>query len=232
MSVAGLGGGRAGAPIALLLAVAAAAAAASNALLFDPIPLGGISLASLGSLLAAYLVVALLIERAVELILAAHYGPEEAAARADLDEESARHRTRMSVLARDLELLVSPQDRAGLLDGHTRDAIARSREGLAARAAEAERRLSLIRQRKSRSAAIWAVLLGLGISLAGLNLLGSALGGGTLSLPEPQAAAFRLADFLASGVVLAGGALGMHGALGLLLKRAPDPEAPGRSRPS
>ncbi|MCA8879760.1 MAG: hypothetical protein KDA73_07335 [Rhodobacteraceae bacterium] len=196
-------------------AIAFAARADFIALDFD-----GVSLGAVGTLLAVFVFVSLLIERAVEMILGFRYGAEEIAILTPLRQAATRNRTQAEMLARDLDLLVSPQDRMTLIDDTLQADVVAARRSLSAMAGDTRVRLEDVRRQKKRVAAVCSCILGVGVSLSGFQLLHGLFASETAweALPRLQCEIFYAVDTVVTAVVLAGGADGIHQILRATLK--------------
>ena len=179
---------------------------------FVALSLAEVSLTQLGQLLATAAFVALLIERAVELILNWRFGPAEIAIVAPLKQAADRNHAQMKMLARDMDLLVSPQDRMTLVDDGLRHSVLNARELLPAQAADTRGRLEDLSLLKKGWATVSAMTLGIGLSLSGFQLLHGALAPQVdlSTLPPLQANVFSFVDICLTSIVLAGGADGIH----------------------
>lgn len=179
---------------------------------FLALDLVDVSLPQLGQLLAASLFVALLIERAVELILNWRFGADEIAIIAPLKQAVDRNSAEMKMLARDMDLLVSPQDRITLIDDGLRHSAQCARESLPAQAAETRRKLEDLSLEKKGWATLSSLALGVGLSLSGFQLLHGAFAAqiNLSQLPALQMHVFSFVDICLTSIVLAGGADGIH----------------------
>ncbi len=179
---------------------------------FVSLNLVDVSLVQLGELLATTLFIALLIERAVELILNWRFGAAEIAIVAPLKQAADRNHAQMKMLARDMDMLVSPQDRMTLVDDGLRHSVLNARELLPAQAAETRGKLEDLSLLKKSWATVSALALGIGLSLSGFQLLHGAFADqiAVSGLPPLQTHVFSFVDICLTSIVLAGGADGIH----------------------
>ena len=186
---------------------------------FVPIDLVDISLRQFGELLASYLFLALMIERAVELILNWRFGAETIAALAPLKQGLARNATEMQMLARDLELFSNPKDRGIIVDDEAARVASEARRTLPAQAARTRERLDRLSQNKRRWATWCSVGLSTGLALSGFQMLHGAfhVQGNLTALPAMQMQVFSFLDICLTAIVLAGGAGGIHTIISRLL---------------
>ncbi len=205
-----------------ILAVVAAAALVffAGRMDFAALDLADVSLRRLGELLATYLFLALLVERAVELILSWRFGAEEIAILTPLRQAAARNHAEMQMLARDMDMLVNPQDRMVMAEGNALRSASEARVSLPAQAAATRERLDGLSVHRRRWATWCSMGLSAALALAGFQMLHGAFAAqiDLSDLPEVQMQVFAFIDVGLTTVVLAGGAAGIHGLISRLLE--------------
>ncbi|WP_324754099.1 hypothetical protein [Roseovarius sp. Pro17] len=198
-------------PIAAAL-VALAAVFTAGRLDFAALELHDVSMAQLGELLASFLFLALLIERAVELILNWRFGADEIAILAPFKQAAEHNAFEAKMLERDMDLLVSPQDRMAMVDGGLMRNASVARETLPAQAAATRLKLEELSVLKNGWATWSCMALATGLSLSGFQLLhgGFAAQIGLSDLPTLQMNVLSFVDIFLTAVALAGAAGGIH----------------------
>jgi len=192
--------------------VALAAVFTAGRLDFAALDLNEVSMAQLGELLASFVFLALLIERAVELILNWRFGADEIAILTPLKQAADHNALEARMLARDMDLLISPQDRMAMVDGGLMRSASAARETLPAQAAATRLKLEHLSVIKKSWATWSSMALSTGLSLSGFQLLHGAFAVqiGLSNLPPLQLSVFSFVDIFLTAVVLAGGAGGIH----------------------
>lgn len=186
---------------ALFFGVGPTAAPAALATEFDA--------AAFGAVLAAFAALALLIERAVEVLLLPFFRPAELAVAAPVAEADARllalDETEQTALAR----RTSSSERLEVFESNVGVAFvaaaAARAEARAVHASQAQR----LRAAKAQWASLALVVLSAAVSLVGFRLLaqlGDAMGMQITSFQDN----FRQVDLVVTALCLAGGAHGLH----------------------
>ena len=185
----------------------------------------GFDASAFGAVLAGFIALALVIERAVEVLLLPFFRPAELALAAPMAAADARvtalEHSEQTALAR----RVTSAERLDVFGGEVGTAFvaaAATRADMRADHAAAAQRL---RATKAQWASLALVVLSAGVSLVGFGLLaqlGVAMG---MNAPDPQGS-FRRVDLVVTTLCLAGGAHGLHdivGRLGVLTSPATAP---------
>ena len=183
---------------------------------FAAINFRDVPLRRLGELLASFVFLALLIERAVELILNWRFGAAEIEILTPLKQLAVRREAQMQLLSRDMELLINPNDRMSLVDDGMTDAS----QALLSQAAGTRERLDELTLHK-REWAFWcAMLLAMALAFSGFQMLHGAFDYqvGLSELLPIQIQLFSFIDILLTAVVLAAGAEGIHRVISRLLE--------------
>lgn len=177
---------------------------------FVEVPLHEESLSDLGTHLATAVFAALVIERAVEVIVSNRYSNPKS------DALAAVRRARAEVAARKAAMKAAQEANAPLADYEK--ALAEAGDTLALAQRESAAPLEAVRRAKSHSAALLAVGFGLAAACVGMRIFGPFLLDGEGELIAAfqgdehalQLAWFRFTDIVLSAVILAGGADGIH----------------------
>ena len=201
--------------IALFLLSIAAAALGFRELQFD-----STSFAQIGTLVATLALVAIVIERAVEVYVAKRYDPEKVRVRRPLTRAEIKLAMVEKALAEERELRhgssrpATPEDKQ-----YMQELVQNVHEAHAALDAADEQTwlpLSKVRTNKIRAASFLSLAFGALASFSGIRVLGQFVpmeNGqlvGALAESTLQLDAFRVTDALLTALVLAGGADGIH----------------------
>jgi hypothetical protein len=196
--------------VAFLFLVAAALAALSGQAGFPPAPVGEAGARTIGSLVLVFLILAVLVERAVELVLSALYGRRAAEILAPVRRAANTRQAVSEFMRRDLEILPTPQDRLALISDEYRSAAQEGRRELSEAIVAAMRQLDALHLRKQRTALCLALALGFALSLAGFQILATLVGAPAGGAAGAQAVLLRAVDLALSTAALAGAAEGLH----------------------
>ena len=187
---------------------------------FKELQFDSTSFAQIGALLLTLALVAVVIERAVEVYVAKRYDPEKAIARRPLKRAEVRLAKAEQALAVERERRQgssrpSTEDDEGYMK-ELLDTAQEAQNALDAADEQTWQPLSKVRARKIKAASLLALVFGALASFSGVRVLGQFVpmenGNivGTLSESVWQLHAFRVTDMLLTALVLAGGADGIH----------------------
>lgn len=177
---------------------------------FVEVLLDGQRLTDIGTLLATAIFAALVIERAVEVIISNRYAEDEEAANGELLAARAERDVHKAAVKTAQQLSVATTQAEA--------ALTKAEADLATAQKAAVGKISAVKQAKAHSAALLTISFGLAAAVVGMRIFGTFIYNGdgdllpvfTTDERALQLALFRFVDIVLSAVVLAGGADGIH----------------------
>lgn len=186
---------------------------------FTAIELGKFDVSAIISLLSSFFVVALLVERAIEVILSYLYALYSSQICLPAVEAIVRSSTTEAAVKRNLDMMQSPNERITLLSDTAIKTVTDAQRLATDEIAKANRKLIALKAPKTVTAVSMAILFGLAISMSGLQIFSSLVSAfqSQSTLDLSQSVVFRYMDIIMTALVIAGGADGIHTVINRLL---------------
>ncbi|MBW4707092.1 hypothetical protein KX928_04750 [Roseobacter sp. YSTF-M11] len=200
-------------PSVIIAGVAVAAAWISFGIGFENVNLTALGVTDIGQKFLTIIFVALFIERAVEVVVSANHGSQEA----DLTDEVTAAR----IVKENAAKAVLAARSSGAGEKEAEAAFVSAVELHQQRVSEAVKELKPLKEKKAFTATLASVVISAFAAVIGFRILGQFVVGEFSSAikNETQQVWFSALDILITTLVLAGGADGIHNTIGQYLKR-------------
>ena len=175
------------------------------------------------SVLSAFLVIALVVERAVEVIITYAFDPTTNAIYADVKKEMAKYKAHNKTIAEALRMVETPHERMEILSGELNKESLNIKHRAIETYSYAQGQLVLLKTPKTLTALAMSLTLGFAICISGFRILYS-LGGAfyTGESTTMNSTLFEITDIFIGALLIAGGAEGVHQITKKFLKKERD----------
>lgn len=185
----------------------------------DAITIGDVDLTEVASILLLFVLLALVAERAVEIVLKVVCGPREVRIRRAGAMARARAEVTRDNEMRNLDAMESSTERLALLSQRSADVLNAMAEDVADAEVAQAGDLAEIKAFKTWFSVLLLCIIGGAISLSGLNVIAAFLASAGVTLEPQQANVLAFVDVITTTLLLGGASDAIHGLINRVVAR-------------